>query len=140
MYLIKIRKLITFRFNYAKHNVETNFCVGQPYIRLSGSNIPLEGRVEVFRQGEWGTVCYYYDPNFFRKNARVVCRELGFYDLVEQTRLSGATGKIWLHKVQCRGDEKSLVFCPYKDYGCSHEWDRYVKCEWHWSKTFNHLS
>ena len=104
--------------------------LGQTYIRLGGSNVPLEGRIDVFRQEEWGTACY-RDSNFFMINARVVCRELGFHNVVKQNRLfcSEATGKIWLHSVKCRGDEKSLVFCSYENSGCNHYWDRYVKCE-----------
>ena len=104
--------------------------LGQTYIRLGGSNVPLEGRIEVFRQGEWGTACY-RDSNFLMTNARVACRELGFYNVVKENRWSRAEakGKIWLKNVECRGDEKSLVFCSYKNSGCSHYWDRYVKCE-----------
>ena len=107
--------------------------LGQPYIRLRGSNIPLEGLVEVFHLGTWGTVCD-YNNDIFATSARVVCRELGFYDAVKQRwRRQIASGKIWLEAVKCRGDEKSLVFCSHnnwKNAGCSHYWDRYVKCKY----------
>ena len=109
------------------------FLLGQPYIRLRGSNIPLEGLVEVFHLGIWGTVCD-YNNDIFATSARVVCRELGFYDAVKQRwRRQIASGKIWLEAVKCRGDEKSLVFCSHnnwKNAGCSHYWDRYVKCKY----------
>ena len=45
-------------------------------IRLRGSNMLWEGRVEIFLSGEWGTVC---DNGASSIDARVVCRQLGYY-------------------------------------------------------------
>lgn len=45
------------------------------YTRLVGSNVSFEGRVEVYLNGSWGTVC---DDGFGMTDADVVCRSLGF--------------------------------------------------------------
>lgn len=53
---------------------------GTPVIqlRLAGEKRKhYEGRLEVFYNGEWGTVC---DDDFSIYAAQVVCRELGFVD------------------------------------------------------------
>jgi len=43
-------------------------------IRLAGSNQPREGRLEVYYNGSWGTVC---DDFFDRLDASVACTQLG---------------------------------------------------------------
>ena len=44
-------------------------------VRLVDGPVPTEGRVEVFINGDWSTVC---DTSFSSPDAKVVCRQLGF--------------------------------------------------------------
>ncbi|XP_077459416.1 lysyl oxidase homolog 2A [Stigmatopora argus] len=104
--------------------------VEQPLVRLRGGAMIGEGRVEVLRNGEWGTVC---DDNWNIGAATVVCRELGFGSAKEA--LTGASmgqgiGPVHMNGVECSGFEKSLTECHFNrdSLGCSHEEDAAVKC------------
>ena len=53
------------------------FNLGDGALRLVGlsSNNATAGRLEIYLQGEWGTVC---DDGFSSTEANVACRQLGF--------------------------------------------------------------
>lgn len=58
-------------------------------LRLAGSTVDYDGRVEVCINGAWGSVCYsgfsstYYTRYWDGSDARVVCRQLGHQELGE---------------------------------------------------------
>ena len=96
-----------------------------------GGSSDREGRVEVFYNGEWGTVC---DDSWGINDAKVVCRMLGF-PAAEQAVASAAfgegTGNTVLDNVECQGDEDSLAECSHPGYlveNCGHWEDAGVKC------------
>nr|XP_057910907.1 lysyl oxidase homolog 2A [Doryrhamphus excisus] len=102
----------------------------QPLVRLKGGAMIGEGRVEVLRNGEWGTVC---DDNWNIQAATVVCRELGFGSAKEA--MTGASmgqgiGPVHMNQVECSGFEKSLTECLFNRHalGCSHDEDAAVRC------------
>ncbi|XP_056604070.1 scavenger receptor cysteine-rich domain-containing group B protein-like [Triplophysa dalaica] len=74
------------------------------------------GRVEVFKDGQWGTVC---DDGWDLSDASVVCREVGCGDAIEVKRGGyfgqGSGGPIKIHRVNCAGSELMLSSCVSED-------------------------
>ena len=89
------------------------------------------GRVEVYYNGTWGTVC---DDGWGINDARVVCRQLGFEDAEDNVCCAvfgSGTGQIWLDDVGCAGHESSLFSCRHGGVGihnCGHGEDAGVRC------------
>ncbi|KAM6980314.1 lysyl oxidase homolog 2A [Aplochiton taeniatus] len=101
-------------------------------LRLTGDKRKhYEGRLELYYNGEWGTVC---DDDFSIYAARVVCRELGYLDAVSwspSSKYGRGEGRIWLDNVNCRGSENSLAQCDSNGFGvsdCKHSEDVGVVC------------
>ncbi|XP_033731920.1 scavenger receptor cysteine-rich domain-containing group B protein-like [Pecten maximus] len=100
-------------------------------IRLVGGNTQFEGRVEVFLNGRWGTVC---DDLWTYATAMVACRQLGFRggEVHREAYFGQGTGTIQLDDVQCHGDEFNLLQCTYLETprgNCNHMEDVGVTCE-----------
>ena len=104
---------------------------GEGAVRLVGGSGPHEGRVEVFYNGAWGTVC---GDGWDLQDAAVVCHQLG-YDKARIALGKAAFGKgkgpIWYDYVRCRGSEANLAQCGHNGlrvHGCRHSEDAGVIC------------
>ena len=104
----------------------------QGSVRLSGGS-SSSGRVEIYHNGQWGTVC---DDYWDLRDAHVVCRQLGFQKALHA--YTGAThglgtGPIWMHDLSCSGCESNLYECRHDGWGnhaCSHHEDASVLCSY----------
>ncbi|NXG49270.1 C163A protein, partial [Psilopogon haemacephalus] len=100
-------------------------------IRAVGGGSSCSGRVEVWLQGSWGTVC---DDSWDRQDAAVACRQLGCGPALAapgQAAFGEGTGPIWLEQVECKGTEPALQDCWDRigDSGaCPHKEDAAVEC------------
>ncbi|XP_062509168.1 deleted in malignant brain tumors 1 protein-like [Corticium candelabrum] len=102
-------------------------------VRLRDGTTAENGRVEVYSNGLWGTVC---DDKWDRLDAAVVCRQLGFATAVMAVS-NGRYGSvnddvpIWMDDVACKGHEDTIQDCTHvtaSDANCAHSQDAGVVC------------
>ena len=102
-------------------------------IRLANGPSQYEGRLEVFVDGQWGTVC---NEMWSLKDAGVVCRQLGMAHAPEDF-MSGllhygpGTGAILMSNVECDDWDWDLAHCSHDrvtEHTCTHLQDVGVKC------------
>ena len=109
----------------------TNAAHGEGDIRLVGGSSPHEGRVEVYHNGQWGTVCH---DQWDIIDATVVCRQLDYTMATSspgQAAFGPGSGPIWYDDVDCSGTEVYLTQCSHTTFGthnCSHDEDAGVVC------------
>jgi len=121
-----------------------------PPLRLTNGGNQYEGRVEVFYNGQWGTVCdhnwdivdarYKYSELRFSHSCfcicSVVCRQLGFGNALNAyTDNYFSNGSflvpIWLDEVQCSNRDHYLSGCSHSGWGnnnCGHHEDAGIAC------------
>ncbi|XP_077137176.1 antigen WC1.1-like [Ranitomeya variabilis] len=107
-------------------------CTDNDRIRLTGGDNRCSGRVEVFYQGQWGTVC---DDDWDIDDAKVICRQIGCgsaSNATTEARFGKGTGPIWLSDIKCKGYERAVQDCWSKRWNksdCLHKEDAGVMCE-----------
>ncbi|XP_076152978.1 scavenger receptor cysteine-rich type 1 protein M130-like isoform X3 [Alosa pseudoharengus] len=86
-------------------------------VRLVDGPSHCSGRVEVYHEGEWGTVCDAYWDHF---DTAVVCKELGCGDAVDSlsdAHFGEGAGRVLMAEVGCVGWETKLKSCSHKGLG-----------------------
>ncbi|CAM4564086.1 unnamed protein product [Leuciscus chuanchicus] len=99
-------------------------CSNHVPLRLSGGLGRCSGRLEVYHNAVWGSVCAdLWDIS----DAQVVCRQLGCGAALRadgNSVFGAGEGVVWLNRVECRGNEIHLWDCPLslKNHtDCSHK-------------------
>ncbi|XP_069032390.1 T-cell differentiation antigen CD6-like [Embiotoca jacksoni] len=104
---------------------------GHQAVQLAGGSDRCAGRVELWRDGEWGTVC---DDQWDLRDANVVCAQLGCGYALNVTGQAGSfppgRGPIHLDDLNCTGREENLWACPgtQDEPDCGHKEDAGVVC------------
>ena len=105
-----------------------------PLIRLVGGSGSHEGRLEVFFQEEWGTVCFGKEWDY-KNLPHTVCKQIGLHDgAASLSRKYGdGEGRIWLQNISCDGSEPGIDSCNHTRWGkratCDHSMDIGIKCD-----------
>ena len=100
-------------------------------VRLVNGSSPAEGRIEVFYQGKWGTVC---GTNATFDLAIIVCRQLGYRETIAlktNAFFGRGTGPVWLEPSCHVGTNSTVVDCIHAGWGetdCDHSQDVGVIC------------
>uniref|UniRef100_A0A672HDA3 SRCR domain-containing protein n=1 Tax=Salarias fasciatus TaxID=181472 RepID=A0A672HDA3_SALFA len=116
--------------NCGHHEDASVICEGKLHLANGGNN--CSGRVEIFHDGQWGTVC---DDHWDLDNADVVCRQLGCgraRSVFPGAVFGPGGGPIWLDDVSCSGNEPSISDCRHSGFGvhnCGHHEDASAICE-----------
>ena len=90
-------------------------------LRIIGGATHNEGRLEVYHDNEWGTIC---DDFFWRKDAKVACKQMGYMgaEAVLTDVAVAPDRRFWLDDVNCIGNETKLTECFYNNGRVDPQW------------------
>ena len=89
-------------------------------VHLVNGPTKYEGRVEVYYNGNWGTVC---NDGWDLNDAQVVCRQLDFGPALTIKNME-CSSKSCLHDLNCTGSESTIEGCLHSGWriqDCDHE-------------------
>ncbi|XP_042201534.1 scavenger receptor cysteine-rich type 1 protein M130-like [Callorhinchus milii] len=115
---------------YHKEDVSI-VCKEHKMLRLANGLHSCEGRVEVFYNGTWGTVC---SDSMGIDEAEVICKQLDCGKALEveyDGKFDEGSGPIWLDDMECNSKESFLWQCssrPWGEHNCVHSEDVGVMC------------
>ena len=102
-------------------------------VRLINGSTTYEGRVEVYYNDQWGTVC---DDGWSLNDTQVVCTQLNLgyaTKALYRAYYGQGVGPIWLSNPNCDGTEMNIKDCRHSEWGvyntfCDHSKDAGVTC------------
>ncbi|XP_077403213.1 scavenger receptor cysteine-rich domain-containing group B protein isoform X2 [Vanacampus margaritifer] len=115
----------------ATRNPTTSTPSTEGALRLVDGQHECEGRLEMFFNSGWGTVC---DDAWDIPDAKVACRQLGCGEAIAawgEAHFGQGTGTILLDNLKCDGTEVSLHNCSHiawDVHNCDHSEDAGVTC------------
>ena len=98
---------------------------------MSGGSNGFEGRIEIYYNGSWGTIC---DDDWDINDGNVICRMLGYQGATSvhySAYFGEGTGEIVLDDVNCNGTENDVAHCSHSGFvinNCQHYEDAGVIC------------
>jgi hypothetical protein len=102
-------------------------------VRLQGGNTSNEGRVEVYCNGLWGTLC---DDGIGENEAKKICTQLGYSSYVNYNHLPNLHGSvyqpIWFDDIVCYKGSSCISDChrcpDFEFHNCHHTEDVTIEC------------